>query len=47
MSGHYVYKLLPPRASFGMDMNEAEAQIMADHAAYWQPYIDDVRAGVG
>jgi uncharacterized protein YciI len=32
---HFVYKLIPPRPTFLTDMTEAEARVMADHAAYW------------
>lgn len=37
---HFVYKLIPPRPSFGPgDMTEVEAAIMADHAAYWSQQL--------
>ena len=35
-SGYFVYKLIPPRPTFHVDMTEAEAEIMREHAAYWQ-----------
>jgi uncharacterized protein len=31
----FVYKLIPPRPSFAVDMTEHEAKVMAEHAAYW------------
>jgi uncharacterized protein YciI len=37
---HFVYKLIPPRPTFGAgDMTEAEAAIMRDHAAYWSQHL--------
>ena len=33
---HFLYKLIPPRPSFAMDMSEAEAAAMAEHAQYWR-----------
>jgi uncharacterized protein YciI len=36
----FVYKLIPPRPTFGADdMTEAEAAIMGDHAAYWSQHL--------
>ncbi|MDQ4069193.1 MAG: YciI family protein [Actinomycetota bacterium] len=32
---HFVYKLIPPRATFAADMTEAEQAVMGEHAAYW------------
>ena len=32
---HFVYRLIPPRATFAGDMNDAERAIMGEHAAYW------------
>jgi uncharacterized protein len=44
---HFVYKLTPPRPSFGPgDMTEAEAAVMADHAGYWSQHLADGRAVV-
>jgi len=37
---HYVYRLIPPRPSFAVDMDEAERTIMGQHAAYWQDLLD-------
>ena len=33
---HYLYKLIPPRPTFALDMSEAEAEIMSRHGGYWQ-----------
>ena len=38
---HFVYKLIPPRPSFGADMSEAEAAVMAEHGGYWQGLTDE------
>ncbi len=35
MSDHYVYRLIPPRPTFHLDMNEEERGIMGRHAEYW------------
>jgi len=35
-----VFRLKAPRPTFAFDMNDEEREIMARHAAYWQPYID-------
>lgn len=38
---HHLYKLVPPRPSFGPgDMSDEEAALMAEHAAYWQDLLD-------
>jgi uncharacterized protein len=37
---HFVYKLVPPRPTFAMDMSETEAQLMGQHAAYWRDQMD-------
>lgn len=36
----FVYKLIPPRPSFAMDMSEAERAVMGEHAAYWHALLD-------
>jgi uncharacterized protein YndB with AHSA1/START domain len=33
---YFVCRLLPPRPSFMMDMNEDEKKVMQSHAAYWR-----------
>ena len=32
---HYVYKLIPPRPTFGEDQTEDEGAIMGAHVQYW------------
>jgi len=32
---YFMCRLLPPRASFPMDMSEAERKVMQDHVVYW------------
>jgi uncharacterized protein YciI len=41
MALHFFLKLNPPRASFMMDMTDAERNIMQQHVAYWKPYVED------
>jgi uncharacterized protein YciI len=36
----FAYKLIPPRPSFALDMTAAEAAVMQEHAAYWQPRVE-------
>lgn len=36
----FVFRLLAPRPTFAIDMTDAEREIMARHAAHWQPLID-------
>ncbi|MBV8474586.1 MAG: SRPBCC domain-containing protein [Hyphomicrobiales bacterium] len=31
----YLFRLLPPRATFPLDMSAAEAEVMKNHVAYW------------
>jgi hypothetical protein len=38
---HYFLKLNPPRASFTIDMTDAERAVMQAHAQYWMPYVQD------
>ena len=35
---HFVYKLIPPRPSFPMDITDDEAAIMEQHFAYWSRF---------
>ena len=37
----YFLKLNPPRASFMMDMSPAEMDIMQQHVAYWNRFVND------
>lgn len=39
----FFCKLIPPRSTFAQDMSEAEAQIMAEHVAYWQELMGQGR----
>jgi uncharacterized protein len=39
-SSYFLYKLIPPRPSFPVDMSETEAAIMTEHFAYWQDLIN-------
>jgi uncharacterized protein YciI len=34
--GHFLLRLVPPRASFPQDMSEAEREVMRVHADYWR-----------
>ena len=38
---HFFLKLNPPRASFMVDMNEEERQIMLNHIAFWKPFVEN------
>ena len=42
----FVYKLIAPRPSFGIDMSEAEAAVMGEHGGYWQGLTDEGRVVV-
>jgi uncharacterized protein YciI len=33
---YYVYKLLPPRPTFAVDMTAAERELMLRHVDYWR-----------
>jgi hypothetical protein len=37
---HFVYKLIPPRPTFNLDMSDTERAIMAQHATYWQEWTE-------
>ena len=36
----FVFRLLPSRPTFALDLSEGEQETMARHAAHWQPLID-------
>jgi uncharacterized protein len=36
----FVFRLMTPRPAFAQDMSEEEREIMARHAAHWQPWIE-------
>ncbi len=38
---HFVYKLIPPRATFAADMTEAEQAVMGEHAVYWTTLFEE------
>jgi len=40
LGGHYVVRLIPPRPTFHLDMNDEERAIMARHAEYWAALIE-------
>ena len=37
-TSYFVYKLIPPRPTFPVDMTDAEAAIMEQHFAYWSRF---------
>jgi uncharacterized protein YciI len=37
---HFVYRLIPPRPTFPLDMSDEEAAIMGRHVSYWQELAD-------
>jgi uncharacterized protein YciI len=39
----FVFRLKAPRPTFALDMTDEEREIMALHAAYWQPMVDSGR----
>ncbi len=41
MKKHYLFKLIPPRASFGMDMSEAERTVMNYHITYFNRLTEE------
>ena len=45
----YLYRLLPPRPTFGpADMSPEEAEVMQRHGAYWQEQVErDVAVAFG
>ena len=40
---HFVYRMIPHRATFAFDMSESEADLMGKHAAYWRDQMDHGR----
>jgi len=36
----FVFRLQAPRPTFALDMTDEERQIMARHAAHWQPLVE-------
>ena len=41
---HFLYKLIPPRRTFALDMSETEGAIMHEHFAYWSRLIAERKA---
>jgi uncharacterized protein YndB with AHSA1/START domain len=37
----FVNKLIGPRPTFPFDITDSERKVMADHAAYWAPYVQN------
>ena len=37
----FVNRLIGPRPSFPFDISDAERKVMADHAAFWAPYVQN------
>lgn len=35
----FVFRLIPPRPNFALDMTDEEREIMGRHSAHWQPYL--------
>jgi uncharacterized protein len=42
-STHFVYRLIPPRPTFDVDMNDGERETMGRHAAYWRALTEQGR----
>ena len=36
----FVFRLKAPRPNFALDMSDEEREVMVQHAAHWQPYIE-------
>ena len=39
----FVFRLNAPRPNFALDMTDEEREIMARHAAHWQPLVESGR----
>ncbi len=37
---YFVFRLIPPRPTFHLDMSDEERQVMNRHVAYWQGHTD-------
>ncbi len=42
-TGYFVYRLIPPRPTFDLDMSAGERKVMGQHVAYWQHLTDQGR----
>jgi uncharacterized protein YciI len=40
MSSYFVYRLIPPRETFDLDMSDEERTIMARHGEYWRAIME-------
>jgi uncharacterized protein YciI len=40
----FVYRLIPPRDTFSVDMTEAERATLAEHGRYWTRLMEDGKA---
>ncbi|TKK70167.1 hypothetical protein FC093_05305 [Ilyomonas limi] len=36
---HFMFKLIAPRTTFAMDMNEEEKKLMQQHAIFWNDLL--------
>ncbi len=41
---HYLFKLIPPRPTFPVDMSAAEGEVMEAHFGYWAAAIAERKA---
>jgi uncharacterized protein YciI len=37
----FLCRLIPPRSTFAVDMDEQERAMMGEHVAYWRGLLDD------
>jgi uncharacterized protein YciI len=40
LSGYFVFRLIPPRPTFDVDMNDDERAIMQRHVVYWRAQVE-------
>ena len=43
MDNHYFVKLIPPRPTFALDMNDEERALMGQHVGYWREAMEKGR----
>ena len=43
---YFFLKLVPPRPTFALDLTEAEAKLMQQHAVYWRGLLE-IRVAIG
>jgi uncharacterized protein YciI len=46
MERYFVYRLIPPRPTFHLDMSAEERETMNRHVAYWRAHTDAGRVVV-